>query len=78
MGTVYAPGFFNWDTSIGKKFYISEHRYFDFRAEFFNVTNHPSFAPPDRSWTATSTTFGQITGVISPPRNLEFALKFHF
>jgi outer membrane receptor protein involved in Fe transport len=78
VGTVYAPGFFNWDTSIGKKFYISEHRYFDFRAEFFNFTNHPSFAPPDRSWTATSTTFGQITGVISPPRNLEFALKFHF
>ena len=78
VGTVYAPGFFNWDTTIGKKFYISEHKYFDFRAEFFNFTNHPSFAAPDRTWSATSTTFGQITGVVSPPRNLEFALKFHF
>jgi hypothetical protein len=78
VGTVYAPGFFNWDTSIGKKFYLSEHKYFDFRAEFFNFTNTPSFAPPDRSWTPVSVTFGQITGVISPPRNLEFALKFHF
>ncbi|HMX30089.1 MAG TPA: hypothetical protein PKC13_31185, partial [Blastocatellia bacterium] len=78
VGTVYAPGFFNWDTTIGKKFYISESKYFDFRAEFFNFTNHPSFAAPDRSWTAVSTTFGQITGVVSPPRNLEFALKFHF
>ncbi len=78
VGTVYAPGFFNWDSSIGKKFYITEHKYFDFRAEFFNFTNHPSFAAPDRSWTATSRTFGQITGVVSPARNLEFALKFHF
>ncbi|MGH9840317.1 MAG: carboxypeptidase regulatory-like domain-containing protein [Blastocatellia bacterium] len=78
VGTVYAPGFFNWDTTIGKKFYLTEHKYFDFRAEFFNFTNHPSFAPPDRSWTLTSTTFGQITGVVSPPRNLEFVLKFHF
>jgi len=78
VGTVYAPGFFNWDASIGKKFFISEHKYFDFRAEFFNATNHPSFNPPDRVWTATSTTFGQITGVVSPARNLEFALKFHF
>ncbi|MGH9848692.1 MAG: carboxypeptidase regulatory-like domain-containing protein [Blastocatellia bacterium] len=78
VGTVYAPGFFNWDTSIGKKFYLTEHKYFDFRAEFFNFTNHPSFSPPGASWTATSTTFGQITGVVSPPRNLEFALKFHF
>ena len=78
VGTVYAPGFFNWDTTIGKKFYLTEHKYFDFRAEFFNFTNHPSFAAPDRTWTATSTTFGQITGVVSPPRNLEFALKFHF
>ena len=41
VGTVYAPGFFNWDTSIGKKFYMTEHKYFDFRAEFFNFTNHP-------------------------------------
>lgn len=78
VGTVYAPGFFNWDTSIGKKFYLTEHKYFDFRAEFFNFTNHPSLAAPDRTWTATSTTFGQITGVVSPARNLEFVLKFHF
>src|SRR5262245_25138719 len=78
VGVVYAPGFFNWDTAIGKKFYLTEHKYFDFRAEFFNFTNHPSFSPPGVSWTPTSTTFGQITGTVSPPRNLEFALKFHF
>src|SRR5262249_40215566 len=78
VGVVYAPGFFNWDAAIGKTFYLPRHKYFDFRAEFFNFTNHRSFSRPGVSWTQSSTTFGQITGVVSPPRNLEFALKFHF
>jgi hypothetical protein len=78
VGTVRAMGYFNWDFGVGKKFYLSESKYFDFRAEFFNFTNTPSFNPPDRSWTPTSRTFGQITSTISPPRIIEFALKFHF
>jgi hypothetical protein len=78
VGILYGPSFFNWDTTIGKKFYITEHKYFDFRAEFFNFTNTPNFNGPDRSWTATSTTFGQITSVLNSSRNMEFALKFHF
>ncbi|MFN7945284.1 MAG: TonB-dependent receptor [Blastocatellia bacterium] len=78
VGTVRAPGYFNWDAGIGKKFNLTEQKYFDFRAEFFNFTNHPSFNPPDRTWTPTSRTFGQVTSTISPPRILEFALKFHF
>jgi hypothetical protein len=78
VGTVRAPGYVNWDAGLGKKFYLSESKYFDFRAEFFNASNTPNFNPPDRTWTPTSTTFGQITSVISSPRNLEFVLKFHF
>lgn len=78
VGILYGPSFFNWDSTIGKKFYISEHKYFDFRAEFFNFTNTPNFNGPDRSWTLTSTTFGQITSTLNSSRNLEFALKFHF
>jgi hypothetical protein len=78
VGTVRAPGYFNWDFGVGKKFHLSESKYFDFRTEFFNAPNHPNFNPPDRTWSATSTTFGQITSVISSPRNLEFVLKFHF
>jgi hypothetical protein len=57
---------------------VTEHHYVDFRAEFFNFTNTPSFNPPDRSWTPTSRTFGQVTSTISPPRIIEFALKYYF
>jgi hypothetical protein len=80
IGVVEAPGFFNWDFSVGKKFYVrSEARYLDFRAEFFNILNTPSFSPPDVTWTPTAqATFGKINGTISAPRIIEFALKFHF
>jgi hypothetical protein len=78
VGIFYGPGFFNWDSSLGKKFYLTESKYFDFRAEFFNFTNHPNFNGPDRSWTPTSATFGQISSTLNSARNMEFALKFHF
>jgi hypothetical protein len=78
VGTVRAPGYFNWDFGVGKKFNVTEGNYIDFRAEFFNFTNTPSFNPPDRTWTPTSRTFGQITSTISPPRIIEFALKYVF
>jgi hypothetical protein len=62
---------------LGKKFHLTESRFFDFRAEFFNFTNTPSFGPPNRNFSDLNT-FGRITSVVSPPRNIEFALKFHF
>jgi carboxypeptidase family protein len=77
VGIVRAPGYANLDFGVGKKFSLSETRNFDFRAEFFNFTNHPSFAPPGRS-TADLNTFGKITGTISNSRRVEFALKFNF
>ena len=77
VGIIRAPGYANWDFGVGKKFHLSESRYFDFRAEFFNFTNHPSFNPPASDFNAQNT-FGIITSTISPPRNIEFALKFHF
>ena len=46
VGTVRAPGYFNWDLGVGKKFNVTESHYIDFRAEFFNFTNTPSFSPP--------------------------------
>jgi hypothetical protein len=78
VGTVRAPGYFNWDLGVGKKFNVTESQYIDFRAEFFNFTNTPSFSPPTTAWTATSLTFGQVGGTVSPPRIIEFALKYHF
>lgn len=72
-----APGFGNWDFAVGKKFNITEAKYFDFRAEFFNATNHPSYGPPGANISAPNA-FGIVTSTINEPRILEFALKFHF
>jgi hypothetical protein len=77
VGIVRAPGYANWDVTIGKKFFVTEGSHIDFRAEFFNATNHPSFAPPAAS-IANLNTFGKIFGTVSNARNLEFVLKYNF
>ena len=77
VGIVRAPKYGNLDVSLGKKFQLGGGKYVDFRAEFFNFLNHPSFNPPAVNFSAPNT-FGRITSTISPPRNLEFALKFYF
>jgi len=77
IGTERAPSFFNFDLGIGKKFNVSESNYLDFRVELFNAFNHVSFAPPGRSISAPAT-FGFITGQITSPRVIEFALKYYF
>ncbi|HOQ47198.1 MAG TPA: TonB-dependent receptor [Bryobacteraceae bacterium] len=77
IGTERAPSFFNLDMSIGKRFSVTERQYFDFRAEFFNALNHVSFGPPGRD-ISTPSSFGQITGQVQAPRNIQFGLKYHF
>jgi hypothetical protein len=77
VGILRAPKYGNLDVSLGKKFQLGGSKYLDFRAEFFNFLNHPSFNPPAVNFSAPNT-FGRITSTISPPRNLEFALKFYF
>lgn len=77
VGTERAPSFFNLDASIGKKFFITESKYFDFRAEFFNAFNHVSFGPPGRD-ISNPGAFGQITSQVQAPRNIQFGLKYYF
>jgi hypothetical protein len=48
----------------------------EFRAEAFNVFNHPQFDAPDTSLGDGS--FGQITGLTNPMRELQLGLKFYF
>jgi len=57
----------------------------EFRTEFFNLFNHPYFAPPGNGFdgTPTGNGFGRITstvqgGVASPERLIQFALKLVF
>jgi hypothetical protein len=39
-------GFRNFDFSLAKNFHFGEVRRLQFRAEFFNLFNHPNFANP--------------------------------
>jgi outer membrane receptor protein involved in Fe transport len=43
---IYGPGFWNYDFSTTKNFQIHERLQLQFRAEFFNIFNHPNFALP--------------------------------
>ncbi|MFN9894982.1 MAG: carboxypeptidase regulatory-like domain-containing protein [Acidobacteriota bacterium] len=77
VGTERAPGFFNLDTSIGKTFRFTERHRLEFRTEMFNVLNFVNWGPPGRDINSPST-FGQITGQIGSPRNIQFGLKYFF
>jgi hypothetical protein len=77
LGTLRAPSYFNFDASIGKKFSVTERQYVDFRVEFFNFANHVSYGPPGRDITAVGT-FVQITSQVTPPRSIQFGLKYYF
>jgi hypothetical protein len=77
VGTERAPGFFNLDSSIGKKFAISERHRIEFRAELFNILNFVSLGAPGRDITAPAS-FGAIGGQINSPRNIQFGLKYIF
>ena len=77
VGTERAPGFFNLDTSIGKRFNITERHRIEFRAEMFNLLNFVSWGAPGRDITAPAS-FGSIGGQINAPRNIQFGLKYAF
>jgi hypothetical protein len=71
------PGLEDWDFSVHKKISLSEERYFQFRAEFFNIFNHTNFYNPDGHFSDGPTEFGKITEA-QDPRLVQFALKFYF
>ncbi|HVI10779.1 MAG TPA: carboxypeptidase regulatory-like domain-containing protein [Candidatus Binatia bacterium] len=71
------PGLNDWDFSIHKKIALSEQRYFQFRAELFNIFNHTNFYNPDGHFSDGPTEFGKITQA-QEPRLVQFALKFYF
>jgi hypothetical protein len=77
IGTERAPGFFNVDASIGKRFAITETHNVQFRAEFFNLPNMTMFSPPARGVDSPAT-FGLISAQANSPRNIQLGLKYVF
>jgi hypothetical protein len=76
VGSIMGPGQFNWDLSVFKNTKLTERTSIEFRAEFYNIWNHPQFNPPVNS--AGDATFGEIQNSSVPPRIMQFALKFYF
>ena len=80
--TVYGPGFTNVDFSLLKTTKFSESKNLEFRAEFFNIPNHPNFAQPSSTFATSSfgqifQTFGATLG-LGTSRQIQMALKFNF
>ncbi len=78
-GIVHGPDAVNTDLSVIKLFPLKwrERANVEFRAEFFNVFNHPIFSDPATN-IAAGPTFGEITTTASNPRIIQFALKLNF
>ena len=80
------PGVNNWDLSIFKNFPIKDRARFQFRWEFYNAFNHPSFSGVNTSASFSapgSTTqlngqFGQVTSTNGLPRVMQGSLRLTF
>ena len=84
---ILGPGYRDFDFSLLKNMGVGEKFNAQFRAEFFNITNHPSFALPSNISAAPN--FGALfttpdaaqdnVGLGSGgPRLVQFALKLSF
>lgn len=69
------PGENQWDITVSKRIALSEAKYFQFRADIFNLFNKTQFVNPDGNFS--DTTFGLIQQA-RDPRLVQFALKFYF
>jgi len=79
---VHGPGYNDVDFSVFKRFRTLEHTNLEFRAEFFNLFNHPNFASSVGNSNFLADTannpFGEINSTIGNGRQGEFALKIYW
>jgi hypothetical protein len=84
---LHAPDFWQMDTSLEKRFPVTERASISFRADVFNIFNRAQLGNPNAKWTPPSagTTFGQITGPYTTsavgtgtPRQMQFMLRLSF
>src|ERR1044071_6558776 len=73
FATLRQDGVNNLDFSAIKNTNITQRVNLQFRCEFFNFLNHPSFNPPNL--TPTATDFGRITSQANLARSTQLALR---
>jgi hypothetical protein len=78
-----APGLWQIDPALSKRFPLTERLGLNFRAEAFNIFNHAEYGTPSAVWGATG--FGTITNAFNltpvgtgTPRELQFMLKLEY
>jgi len=77
LASVRAPGTFNWDMLVSRRFRLKERFSLDFRAEFFNAFNNVQFAGPNTS--ISSSSFGHIyLNQVNNARSIQASLRLSF
>ena len=81
---IVAPPQKNVDLTLEKAFKVAGEQKLRFRADFFNLFNHPSFANPPSAMVAApapglpAVGSATITSVVGTPRLIQFSLKYSF
>ena len=77
------PGYYEIDSALQKRFRVNERLGLNFRAEAFNLFNHPIYASP--SGNLSSSAFGTVPSILNTgavgtgtPRRVEFAIRLDF
>jgi hypothetical protein len=76
IGNLRGPNLINFDVVFQKNFKIRETQNIEFRAEFFNIFNHPNFGLPGNNPDVPGG--AAITSTSTDNRQIEFALKYTF
>jgi len=81
---IYGPGFQDWNLGLYKQFAFNERHGLQFRAEAFDVNNHPNWTALTATggtsgfYNPTSSTFGKVTAKTGLSRNLQLSLRYYF
>ncbi|HYG97610.1 MAG TPA: TonB-dependent receptor [Terriglobales bacterium] len=74
--TMIGPKYFMFDMGMSKTFRLTERTKLQFRAETFNIVNHPNFELP--VFQIDNTLAGQLNDTVGTNREFQFALKLMF
>ena len=74
-----APGFWNIDMSLFKRFSVGAKRFAEVHVDAYNAPNAVRWGGPSTGYsTAAGNTFGQVTGTTGGQRSLRFGARFVF
>jgi Carboxypeptidase regulatory-like domain/TonB dependent receptor len=80
-----APGAWQADLGLAKRIDLAERAQLQFRAEVFNIFNHPQYGQPQSDFSAGPGVFGSIISTVNTgpvgtgtPRQIQFALRLTF